>query len=304
MSRLKRLDHVIVAVRDRQPWIPLIERVLALEPGRMLEGAGAGAGGFSNAEFAIGDGFIGVVEPAGETSQLHRFLDRFGDGFYAMSIDVGDVAAAADAFDAAGVGHRGTPGQGLVWAGPRNTHGVVYQVIDGMLLGPGTNPHYLGLGRVTVVVEDLQRAVAQYRAIFDLGAPGTTGDDPPGTRGALFRLDNPDLEQSLAARRDGIEAGAIAGYEREEFTHMAVAAAVMSGAADAGLGILAAARALDLDFVPLLRERYDLVIPRVHYESPLLQPLLAVIRGEEYRNAVAALGGYGVEVMGAVRTED
>ena len=198
MSRLKRLDHVIVAVHDRQPWLPLIGQVLALEPGRMLEGAGAGAGGFSNAEFAIGDGFIGVVEPAGETSQLHRFLDRFGDGFYAMSIDVGDVAAAADAFDAAGVGHRGTPGQGLVWAGPRNTHGVVYQVIDGMLLGPGTNPHYLGLGRVTVVVEDLQRAVAQYRAIFDLEAPRTTGDDPPGTRGALFRLDNPDLEQSLA----------------------------------------------------------------------------------------------------------
>jgi hypothetical protein len=198
MSRLKRLDHVIVAVRDRQPWIPLIEQVLALKPGRMLEGAGEGSGGFSNAEFAIGDGFLGVVEPAGESSQLHRFLDRFGDGIYGMSIDVGDVAVAADAFDAAGVGHRGTPGQGLVWAGPRNTHGVLYQVIDGMLLGPGANPHYLGLGRLTLVVEDLDQAVARYRAIFDLDPPETIEDDPSGTRGAVFPLDNTDLEQSLA----------------------------------------------------------------------------------------------------------
>lgn len=101
-------------------------------------------------------------------------------------------------------------------------------------------------------------------------------------------------------RQRGIDPATIAGYEREEFTHMAVAAAVMSGAADAGLGIRAAARALDLDFVPLLRERYDLVIPRQYYESSLLEPVLKIIRSEEYRNAVAALGGYGVEEMGRV----
>ncbi|MGI8554662.1 MAG: molybdopterin biosynthesis protein [Dehalococcoidia bacterium] len=101
-------------------------------------------------------------------------------------------------------------------------------------------------------------------------------------------------------RQQELDAGGIAGYGREEFTHMAVAAAVMSGAAHVGLGIMAAARALGLEFIPLLRERYDLVIPRVYYESPLLQPLLKIIRGEEYRNAVAALGGYGVEMMGQV----
>jgi putative molybdopterin biosynthesis protein len=101
-------------------------------------------------------------------------------------------------------------------------------------------------------------------------------------------------------KRRNIGANSVAGYEREEFTQTAVAAAVMSGAADAGLGILAAARALDLEFVPLLRERYDLVIPKEHFESALLQPMLEVIRSHEFREAVTAMGGYGVEEMGRV----
>lgn len=92
----------------------------------------------------------------------------------------------------------------------------------------------------------------------------------------------------------------VRGYEREEFTHLAVAAGVMSGAADVGLGILAAARALKLDFVPLLEERYDLVIPREHYDSELLAPILEVIRGDEFRGEVEALGGYDVSETGRV----
>ena len=131
------------------------------------------------------------------------------------------------------------------------------------------------------------------RSLEDLTRPGLQFVNRQRGSGTRVLLD-------YELQRAGIDARAIAGYEREEFTHMAVAAAVMSGAADAGLGILAAARALHLEFVPLLRERYDLVVPRVYYESALLQPLLAVIRGEEYRIAVAALGGYGVERMGAV----
>ena len=59
----------------------------------------------------------------------------------------------------------------------------------------------------------------------------------------------------------GIEAEAVAGYDREEYTHLAVAAAVAGGRADVGLGILSAARALGVDFVPLLEEQYDLVVP-------------------------------------------
>lgn len=95
----------------------------------------------------------------------------------------------------------------------------------------------------------------------------------------------------------------IQGYSREEYTHLAVAAAVAGGAADTGLGILAAARALNLDFVPLMKERYDLVIPRDVYESDLLRPLLALIRGPDFRKQVEALGGYDASQMGEVVAE-
>lgn len=99
-------------------------------------------------------------------------------------------------------------------------------------------------------------------------------------------------------RQAGIDPGSISGYEREEFTHMAVAAAVLSGAADVGLGIRAAAQALGLDFVPLFHERYDLAIPRRHWESELLAPLRAALADPAYQAAVAALGGYDVAQMG------
>ena len=106
-------------------------------------------------------------------------------------------------------------------------------------------------------------------------------------------------------KRNSLNPRSIQGYERQEYTHLAVAAAVKSGAADCGLGILAAARALGLDFVPLLQERYDLVIPLEHYESPLLAPLLAIICDQTsgFAQRVEALGGYDVSGMGQVLAE-
>jgi putative molybdopterin biosynthesis protein len=103
--------------------------------------------------------------------------------------------------------------------------------------------------------------------------------------------------------RLGAKPEAVRGYEREEFTHLAVAAAVSSGTADAGLGIRAAARALELHFVPLVKERYDLVIPRTHYESDLLRPLLNLLEDKKFREAVAAMPGYDVEPMGELVSE-
>jgi putative molybdopterin biosynthesis protein len=92
----------------------------------------------------------------------------------------------------------------------------------------------------------------------------------------------------------------IQGYDRQEYTHLSVAAAVASGAADCGLGILAAAHALNLDFVPLFDERYDLVIPTRYYVSDLLQPLLDLIRDPQFARSVEALGGYGTSQMGKI----
>ncbi len=96
----------------------------------------------------------------------------------------------------------------------------------------------------------------------------------------------------------GLRPEAIRGYEREEFTHMAVAVAVLSGSADAGVGIYAAAKALDLAFVPITMERYDLVIPGTFFHDEKIQALLDVIRSEEFRQSVEQLGGYDVSGAG------
>lgn len=102
----------------------------------------------------------------------------------------------------------------------------------------------------------------------------------------------------------GISHESIVGYSQEEYTHLAVAAAIASGRADCGLGIAAAAHALDLDFIPLFQERYDLVIPKEHADSHLLAPLLGLLTERGFREAVSQLTGYDVSVMGTVILED
>jgi putative molybdopterin biosynthesis protein len=98
----------------------------------------------------------------------------------------------------------------------------------------------------------------------------------------------------------GIEPSTIRGYEDEEFTHMAVAVNVLSGRADVGMGIYAAAKALDLDFIPVVQERYDLIIPEKYWEEEMIQALLTVIRSSEYQDAVRAMGGYDMSRTGEV----
>jgi putative molybdopterin biosynthesis protein len=89
-----------------------------------------------------------------------------------------------------------------------------------------------------------------------------------------------------------IEPESITGYDHDEFTHMAVAVDVLSGAADCGMGIFAAARALDLDFLSMEREQYDLIIPRVLLDHPNIQAVLEAVRSHDFRERVKALGGY------------
>ena len=96
----------------------------------------------------------------------------------------------------------------------------------------------------------------------------------------------------------------IKGYEREEYTHMGIASAVLTGIADTGIGILAAANALGLDFIPLANERYDLAIPAEYVESVTISALLDIIRTDkEFRDSVVKLGGYDISDMGKVMYE-
>jgi len=101
-----------------------------------------------------------------------------------------------------------------------------------------------------------------------------------------------------------IPQSSIVGYSQEEYTHLGVAAAIASGRADCGLGIAAAAQALDLDFVPLFQERYDLVIPKQFADDELLAPLFSLLADSDFRKAVSQLTGYDVSVMGTIILED
>jgi putative molybdopterin biosynthesis protein len=109
------------------------------------------------------------------------------------------------------------------------------------------------------------------------------------------------LLTDLQLKKLRIDPASVKGYDHEEYTHMAVAAAVLSGAADTGLAVLSAARALGLDFVPVARERYDLAIPREFYDKPMMQALLGIVREDKaFRDEIVSMGGYDVSEMGKV----
>ncbi len=105
-------------------------------------------------------------------------------------------------------------------------------------------------------------------------------------------------------KKIAVHPNSIVGYSQEEYTHLGIAAAVASGRADCGLGIAAAAQALDLDFIPLFNERYDLVIPKAHAGSDLLAPLFGLLADSDFRKAVSQRTGYDVSVMGTNILED
>ncbi len=97
-----------------------------------------------------------------------------------------------------------------------------------------------------------------------------------------------------------IDPASIKGYEREEYNHLSVAASVDAGGADAGLGIRAAAQALDVDFIPLAQELYELAIPSFFYNSDQCKALLDVISSASFREAVEKMGGYDLQQSGEV----
>jgi putative molybdopterin biosynthesis protein len=102
-------------------------------------------------------------------------------------------------------------------------------------------------------------------------------------------------------RKLSIRPAEIKGYDHEEYTHMSVAAAVASGSADTGMGILAAAKALDLDFVPVAEERYDLIIPEQFATDPKVIAVLDLMTSSQgFHEEILALGGYDLRDCGKI----
>jgi putative molybdopterin biosynthesis protein len=101
----------------------------------------------------------------------------------------------------------------------------------------------------------------------------------------------------------GIPVEPITGYDLEEYTHLGVAAAIASGRADCGLGIPAAAQSLNLDFIPLFLETYQLIIPKVFAESDLLIPLFEVMDDRDFQKEIMKMPGYDTTQMGKLIAE-
>ena len=98
----------------------------------------------------------------------------------------------------------------------------------------------------------------------------------------------------------GINLASLRGYNREEFTHTAVAAAIAAGTADAGLGILAAARIYDLDFIPVADEQYDLLIAEEALELETVQQFLEILQSQAFAARLEKLGGYTLTHPGRI----
>jgi putative molybdopterin biosynthesis protein len=100
----------------------------------------------------------------------------------------------------------------------------------------------------------------------------------------------------------GISPGSIPGYERELPTHIAVALAVKQGEADAGMCVYSAAKALDLPFVPVGKERYEMAIRTVDLSDTRIECLLEALKSAEFRDILSRLGGYDAKETGVQRT--
>jgi len=97
-----------------------------------------------------------------------------------------------------------------------------------------------------------------------------------------------------------IQPDQVNGYDHEEYTHLTAAALVASGRADCALGIEAASYALDLDFLPLITERFDLIIPEEYYDSELLGPVFELLEDPKFKKAVSERPGYQIGEMGKI----
>jgi molybdopterin molybdotransferase/putative molybdopterin biosynthesis protein len=107
------------------------------------------------------------------------------------------------------------------------------------------------------------------------------------------------LDKQLQASR--IKPNRVEGYREEVLSHLDVASRIKAGLADAGIGVRSVATICGLDFVPLQRERYDLVIPKAYYETLSgLKVLLDTIVSKSFRDELEALGGYDTRDTGKV----
>jgi putative molybdopterin biosynthesis protein len=132
------------------------------------------------------------------------------------------------------------------------------------------------------------------RGVGDIARPAVKIVNREKGSGARRLLDR-------ALESAGVSSTRVKGYSDEVLSHLEVASRVKAGLAHAGIGVRAAASICGLDFIPLQRERYDLVIPKTHYDTlQALRTLLDTIVSKPFRDELEALGGYDTRETGKV----
>lgn len=230
----QRLDHLHLVVRSADEWVPLFRDLLGLQ---IIRGTYAEAldpayatprgNGAALAEFQIGDGFIAVMQPAPADQQMSGFLEKRGEGFYALSFDVGNLNRAAAALQQRDIPFLDTrrpaesgaeSSSGFLWISPRLTGGTAIQLSWPWPTDPGANTNLIGLRSAIVAVRDVDAAVATYSRLLDLKETSRIRDDRCGYEGAVLAIgaspdtlvlasssdDSKPLGQLLAQRGPGI----------------------------------------------------------------------------------------------------
>lgn len=134
---------------------------------------------------------------------------------------------------------------------------------------------------------------AHISSLADLTQPGILFINRQPGSGTRVWLD-------ATLRREGIEATQINGYSSQVSTHTAVAAAIAEGKADVGFGLEASALTFDLTFLPLVSERYDLVIPEENFQNPAMQKLANWLNSPSAHEFIATIGGYDPRSSGEI----
>jgi excisionase family DNA binding protein len=100
----------------------------------------------------------------------------------------------------------------------------------------------------------------------------------------------------------GIDGKKITGYDESVSTHLEVGFKVLRQHADVGIATAVTARLLGLAFIPLIQERFDLVIPKARFFDPGIQALLEIVGSREFRERVESMGGYDTSDSGRLIT--
>ena len=135
----------------------------------------------------------------------------------------------------------------------------------------------------------------QIWSIKDLANPNVLFVNRQAGSGTRIILD-------LLLEQEGVNERDINGFEQVELTHAAVGAFVASGKADAGLGVETAARQFDLDFIPIVSERYFLLCDKRMLTDARFKPIHDYLKSSEFRTEVSKLPGYDSSSTGLVMT--